>query len=386
MKIAINTLVTPAQKVGVGEYLHNLIRELQTLDMENEYFIFTIKETEHFFSVKAKNFRKIRVNLSRNGKLPSPLIRIFWLHTGFLSQCRRLGIDLIHIPNTQLILWKRPATVVTLHDLREWRMDHSNVVRTLYRRFANLMQARLSASVLTVSESSKHDICRFLGVSEEKVKVTYEAASDRFHSPPKPEEAKALIRNEYGIEGEYILSVASLMKHKNIERLLKAVGYAKRHADFSLKLVLIGKSGDARSRIHKTVSELGLRDDTIFTGYAPDEHLPYFYTAAKMFVFPSLWEGFGLPILEAMACGCPVVCSDIASLSEVAGDAALLVNPYQISGIVDAMLRITKYPETEKRMKHDGLAQAAKFNWRKTAEQTLEVYKKIPSIFRKSMA
>jgi glycosyltransferase involved in cell wall biosynthesis len=373
-------LVTPAQKVGVGEYLHNLIRELQILDRENKYFIFTVKETEHFFSVKTKNFREIRVNFSHNGKLPSSMARTVWLHTGFLTQCRRLGIDLIHIPNTQLILWKRPSTIVSIMDLREWRMGHSNIIRTLYRRFANLTQARLSVSVLTISESSKRDIHRFLGVSEEKVNITYLAASDRFYNSPKPEEAKALILNKYGIQGEYILSVASFMKHKNIERLLKAVDYVKQCTDFSLKLVLVGKSGDRHSGIHKTVSKLGLKDDIIFTGYVPDEHLPHFFTAAKMFVFPSLWEGFGLPVLEAMACGCPVICSNIASLPEVAGDAALLVNPYQIAEIADAIIKITKEPETEQRMKHDGPAQAAKFNWCRTAKQTLEIYMKAVSL------
>lgn len=374
MRIAIITLVTPAQKVGAGEYLYQLIRELQHLDRENEYFVFTVEETANFFPLWADNFREIRVNLSRRGKLPSPLRRTLWLHTGFLKQCRRLGIDLIHIPNTQLMLWKTPLTVSSVLDLREWRMEHSHIIRTFYRRFANFMQARLSASVLTISESSKKDICCFLRIPEKKVRVTYLAASERFHPSLSPRETKELIRNEYGIQGDYALSVASFMKHKNIERLLKAFAEAKQQENFPLQLVLTGKTGDAHSGIRKTVSGLGLEKDTIFTGYVPDKHLPHLYSAAKFFVFPSLWEGFGLPVLEAMSCGCPVICSDIASLPEVAGDAALLVNPYEISEIAGAMRRIVMEPDAEKHLRQTGPVQAAKFKWRKTTEQTIGIY------------
>ena len=383
MRVAINTLVTRGKKIGVGEYLRNLIAHLEHIDRENDYYIFTAKDTRHLFPLHAENFHEVPVNVPQNIRIFSTAATIVWLHTSFLARCRTLDVDVIHIPNTQLMLWRNPATVVTLFDLAEWRMRHHHVIRASYRKLANYMQARLSRSIVTLSHFSRNDICRFLKVPADKVTVTPAAAADLFHRPIDAAEAKALVRKTYGADGEYILSVASHMKHKNIEGILRALGHIKRRRTPSWKLVLVGKADNARRGVRKAVTDLALEKDVIFTGYVPDEHLPYLYAAAKMLVFPSLWEGFGIPVIEAMACGCPVICSNVASLPEVAGDATLFVDPHNIAEIARAITKIEDDSELEKRLRKAGPIQARKFSYRRMAEKTLDVYKRTYVSWRK---
>ncbi len=382
MQIAINTLATPSKKIGAGEYLNNLITQLQMIDQENMYYIFTARETRHLFPLENQNFKEICVNIPQGIRGVSPVARTLWLHTGFLKSCRYLDTDIIHVPNTQLILWKRPATVVSIFDLGEWHMRRSHLIRTAYRKIANYAQARLSHSIITISESSRDDICRFLKVPDEKVTITYPGVSDRFLKKIQQSEARTMIRDTYGIREAFILSVASQIKQKNITGILEAIARIRHWQNFTRKLVLVGKPGNVSSEIQRAVSRLNLEKDVVFTGYVPDEHLPYFYAAAKMFVFPSLWEGFGIPVVEAMACGCPVICSDVASLPEVAGNAAVLVNPVNISEIAGAILEIEQNPEIENRLKIAGPVQARKFSYRLMAEKTLEVYEKTYTAYK----
>lgn len=375
MKIAINTLVTPPDKIGVGNYLHNLIDRLQAIDRINTYYIFTAPETRHLFPLRAGNFVEVCVSLPTQGGAIAALKAFLWLHTSFLSQCRSLDVDLIHIPNTELMLWKKPATVATICDLAEWHTPKYSPLRTAYRKLANLSQARHARRILTISENTKKDLMTILRVPKEKIDVAYLAPSPIFHNGYGREESRILVNERFGFRGEYILSVASHERHKNVEGLLKAASIIKSRQNLPWKIILTGKADAARTSIHKTIRTERLADDIVLSGYVPDELLPRLYSGAKAFIFPSFWEGFGLPILEAMACGCPVICANTSAMPEVAGDAALLVNPHDPAGIADSLLAIENDRELEGQLRRNGPERARVFNGGDTATATLQSYR-----------
>ena len=374
MKIAINTLVTPLLKIGVGNYLADLIDVLQEIDRDNTYYIFTSPETRVLFPLRAGNFLEVPTSLSARGGLISAWRTIRWLHTSFLSRCRALEVDVIHVPNTELMLWRRPATVVTLCDLAEWHTRRYPPFRTAFRKLANASQARRAERILAISECTKRDLMTILGVPEGKIDITYLAPRTIFRGDFGRDASRALVNERFGFPGEYILSVASHEPHKNVEGLLRAAAVVKRRRGLPWKIVLAGKGDAARDSILRALRDGDLRDDVLLTGYVPDDLLPRLYAGAKAFVFPSLWEGFGLPVLEAMACGCPVICSGTSSLPEVAGGAALLVDPRDPADIARALLAIEEDPELERRLRAAGPARARQFTGRATAEATLRSY------------
>ena len=371
MKIAINTLVTPPEKIGVGNYLCNLIDRLQAIDPVNTYYIFTAPETRHLFPLRVGNFEEICVSLPTRGGVVAALKAFLWLHTSFLSRCRSLEVDIIHIPNTELMLWTNPATVVTICDLAEWHTPKYSPLRTAYRKLANISQARHAQRVLTISESTKTDLMTILRVPKEKIDMAYLAPNPIFHSGYDREESRNLVNERFGFRGEYILSVASHERHKNVEGLLKALSIIKARRDLPWKIILTGKADSARTSIQKTIRTEHLTDDVVLSGYVPDELLPRLYSGTKAFVFPSFWEGFGLPVLEAMACGCPVICANTSALLEVAGDAAMLVNPHDPAENRRRPSRVERDRELEERLRKNGPIRARVFNGWDTASATL---------------
>jgi glycosyltransferase involved in cell wall biosynthesis len=375
MKIAINTLVTSQEKIGVGNYLSDLIDRLQSIDHVNTYYIFTAPETRHLFPIRMSNFEEICVSVPTRGGIIALLKTLFWLHTSFLSRCRSLDTDVIHIPNTELMLWKRPTTVVTICDLAEWHTLKYSPLRTAFRKQANASQARRAQRILTISERTKEDLMTILGVPEEKIDVAYLAPSPLFHEGYGREESRNLVNERFGFFGEYILSVASHERHKNVEGLLMAASIIKARRDLPWKIILTGKADTARTSIQKTIRAEHLTEDVVLSGYVPDELLPRLYSGAKTFVFPSFWEGFGLPILEAMACGCPVICANTSALPEVAGEAAILVNPHDPTEIADSLLAIECDRGLEERLRKNGPARAHAFNGWDTATATLRSYR-----------
>jgi glycosyltransferase involved in cell wall biosynthesis len=228
--------------------------------------------------------------------------------------------------------------------------------------------------VITDSQASKADIVRFLRVPPQKVHVVSEGVAQAFR--PTSAHKVERIRGRYRLPHEYILFVGSVEKRKNLVGLLHA--YAKltasgRHSP----LVVAGSANRRYPELSKVLQELDLEQDAIFAGYMPERDLPALYSGATLFVFPSLYEGFGLPPLEAMACGTPVVCSNAASLPEVVGDAALMTDPTDVEGLAAAMFRVLTQPDLAADLRQRGLARAAQFTWERTAHDTLAVYEKV---------
>jgi len=298
------------------------------------------------------------------------------------------GVDLFHATEHLLPRFSKVRTVFTLHDLIF--LFHPETHKPLNRWFLTLMMPRFlraADAIIAVSECTRRDAIRFYGITEEKITVIYEGVSPRFR-PASPEAVRA-VREKYSLPEHFILYVGTIEPRKNLTALLEAFHHFLatcsslsapcdlRPATCDLRLVIVGKKGWLYESFFHRLRELGLDDRVIFTGYVPDEDLPAIYSAADLFVFPSLYEGFGLPVLEAMACGVPVVCSNTSSLPEVAGDAALLVDPTDVRALAGAMEEVLTDEGKRKEMRERGLRQAAKFSWEKAAAMTLKVYQDV---------
>jgi glycosyltransferase involved in cell wall biosynthesis len=242
-------------------------------------------------------------------------------------------------------------------------------MNVMHHRYILPLILRQADQIITISEASKRDIVRLYRVPEQKVTVTLLAADRRFGqiTSAAPEEKK---------ERPYILNVGTLEPRKNLPRLLKAFAYA-RCKGLPHRLVIAGAGGWGQSPLARLVDELDLHADVTFTGFIGDDELPGLYAGAEFFVYPSLYEGFGLPVLEAMASGTPVITSNVSSLPEVAGDAALLVDPYSVDEISAAMLRLGSDGELRSAMRDRGRDQAGRFSWERTAQETWDLYEKV---------
>ena len=243
--------------------------------------------------------------------------------------------------------------------------------------------AKKATRIATVSEYSRQDLLDIYKLSPEKVVVTYNGVESSFTPQPSvPNEAEA-VRKRFGVSRDFLLAVGSLQPRKNLVRLIRA--YARLRSereDFRPQLVIVGRKLWLASEIFDEVKRQRWADDVILTGYVADEDLPALYRAARAFVYPSLFEGFGLPPLEAMACGTPVVTSDVSSLPEITGDAALLIDPNDERALANALIEVVNNDRLRAELREKGIAQAKKFTWRDAAEKTLRLYQEAYMAFK----
>jgi glycosyltransferase involved in cell wall biosynthesis len=310
------------------------------------------------------------------GLLPG-LLTLGQLEIGWLAHQKKL--DLVHDPTGvfPLLLTGAPR-VVTIHDVFPYVSPKTSTTldRLIYRVWLPVALRRADA-VITVSTQSKTDILRHLPLKADQVTVIPEAASDCYRPLPASQVEPVLER--YAIQRPYILYVGSIEPRKNLLRLLQA--YARlRQAVPEWKLVIVGARNIwLSSPLIQEIDKMDLKPWVQFTGYIPESDLPALYNGADLFAFPSLYEGFGLPVLEAMRCGTPVVTSNLSSLPEVAGDAAILVDPYNVEAIAAAMLLALTEPGLAQDLQRRGLEWSKGFSWERTARQTLDVYQKVLS-------
>ena len=291
-------------------------------------------------------------------------------------QARRHHLQLVHDPTGSAPLYLTAARrVVTIHDVIPYVYPETSTRLDwlIYHTWLPMAVRRMHA-IITVSQASKQDIMRYLSVPREKIMVIPEAAGAHYRPLSQEIIQPALLR--YGVTFPYILYVGSLESRKNLPRLLQAYAQLREWSQ-QWRLVIVGARRWKYTPIFDTVQELGLQSHVHFTGYVEEEDLPALYNGADLFVFPSLYEGFGLPVLEAMACGTPVITSNTSSLPEVAGDAALLVDPYDVDAIAGAMRQVLESPTLAAEMREKGLAQASRFSWERTARETVAVYKQV---------
>ena len=287
---------------------------------------------------------------------------------------RRLGLDVVHDPTgvMPLALVRGAARVVTVHDAFPYTCARTSTTLDWLIYHAWLPRALPAAdAVITDSMQSREDIVKHLRVTPERVTVVPLAADRRFR-PVNPATVASVLQ-AHGVAQPYILYVGALESRKNLPRLLEAYALLRAWSE-QWRLVIVGARKWKSSPIFETVARLGLEPFVTFTGYVADDDLPALYAGAGLFAFPSLYEGFGLPVLEAMACGTPVVTSNSSSLPEVAGDAALLVDPYDVEAIAGAMRQVLEDPALARDLREWGLARAAEFSWERTARETVAVY------------
>jgi glycosyltransferase involved in cell wall biosynthesis len=375
VKIAISTLVTPVRKSGVGNYVINLLGALQRIDQgENEYYIFIGQDTKHLFSVLASNFHPVYLPFSHDPRWLMRPLYYLWQNSLIYLSLKYYQIEVLHFPNLSPLWTHFAPTVVTIPDVAEFLVPKYSKLRQSYRKILPYFITKNSDIIITISNSAREDIAKVTGYSPEKIKVTYLAS--RFSVSLSPDSLHE-VHDKYGFSGSYILHVGGALPHKNVKRVIDAFMLLKKHHQIPHRLLLVGDKGNIDTVLTAEAEQLVNQKQIIFTGYIQDNELVELYKNASVFVFPSLYEGFGLPVLEAMTFGVPVVTSNVSSLPEVAGDAALLVDPNDTEMLVQAILSLLQNVKLRDDLICKGKIQAAKFSWDECARQTLAVYERI---------
>lgn len=361
------------QDFGIGTYIRSLVHALSNIDRENRYTLISGAGDVGTLAGLPENFQAVVYSRSDRAALD---------HLAFPIFLHGIAPDLVHIPLNRVPLLLMRPYVVTIHDMANllFEEDRSGLRMQLrrYRFRRGLVRAR---RVIAVSEATKRDVQNLLGVRPERIRRVYNAPDPQFyergeHSPDE----HARILERYQIQYPFLLYAGNVRRHKNIPRLVEAFavlrGQLAEHPVYKdLRLVLIGDTISQYPAVRRAVMKSRVEPLVRFLGFVPFETLRCFYESAAAFVFPSRYEGFGLPPLEAMACGTPVVTSNVSSLPEVVGDAAMLVNPENVfdiaRGIKEALLDETARAELIRR----GRDQAARFSWDRTARQVLDIYR-----------
>ena len=373
MRIAIDAHTVGTKLGGNESYAVNLIEALAEIDRVNHYTIYvTTNEARERFSSRWPNF-KVRATLPH-----TPLIRI---PLTLSAELRKNPVDVLHVQFTAPPFCPCPV-VVSIHDL-----SFEHLPQTFNRRSRTQLRltvrhsARRAARILSLSEHTRHDIIETYGVKPQRVTAIPLAAPEHF-GPISDNRELQRVRHNYGIDRDYILSVGSIQPRKNLARLVRA--YASLRGDGSAdtlpKLVLVGKCAWLYDETLRALDETNVKDAVVLTGYVPERDLPALYSGALCFVYPSYFEGFGLPPLEAMKCGSPVVVGNRTSLPEVVGDAALAVDPFDVDAIAGAIRRLVNDSALRRELSIKGQERANEFTWRETAKKTLAVYKEVSKV------
>ncbi len=371
MKIGLNLLyLLPGVAGGTETYARSLLQALARLDNQNCYWLFINRETSRFELFDEQEWNTIVC------QVPAKLrpLRYAWEQLVLPFQVKRLGLDLVHSLGYVQPLHLPCKSIVTIHDLNFLNIGHMMPLsRRLALRFFVTKSAKVADHIITVSEFSKKQIVDVLQVPPEKVTVIYNAVKKIAERPSDLNE----LAKKYRIVQPYILGLSSQSPHKNIAGLIKAFELLKSKGYRDLKLVLAGHLPVHASELKQVIMRSRFRNDIFFTGYVPDRVLAGLYTYAEVFVFPSLYEGFGIPILEAFLYGAPVACSRVAALPEIAGDAAIYFDPNNIEDMANVLDYLLTHEDDRKMLITRGKERVALFTWEKAARKTLDVYKRV---------
>ncbi len=377
-------------RTGTENYSYQLLKSLSQIDSENTYMVYMRSSTLPGDALRGwpKNFQFKIINFPR-----------LWTQVGLAIQTFKDNLDILFVPAHTLPIIRKPGlrTVVTVHDLGSEYLPHTHRIKQrLYLSFMQKNQLQGATRIIAVSKATKKDLVEKIGIYPNSIKVVYEAYNDRLFIPIKGDILVNSLRG-YGLkEGRYFLFVGTIQPRKNLERIIKAFSVIASEAKQSTSMekiasspapgtvwdprndkvgmVIVGSKGWMSEEIYKLPKKLNIEERVKFLGYVADEDMPVLYSNAIALIFPSLFEGFGLPILEAQACGCPVLTSNISSMPEVAGKGAILVNPYNMEEIANAMIKVQENKIREKLIE-EGFDNIKRFSWEKAARETLEVLK-----------
>ena len=372
MRIGLDGIPLTEPKTGVGHYTFELARALAAAAPSDEFELVYPSRYRQLFigedeSSLPPNLRTVRVSVSALGRR--------WWSFGLPRYIGRTGQELFHGTNYDVPLWDRCPTVLTIHDLSLFLYPETHEPRRVRRARRRLpLMARKAAMIITPSESIGREVCEHLDVDPEKV-VAVPEAPRRCFRPLEPGEAVEA-RKRLRVEGDFLLFVGTIEPRKNLRALvdLFAEAVASERALKDLRLVIAGKRGWLTDEFFAHAEASRVRDHLHFTGYVSDEDLRALYSSCRAFVYPSRYEGFGLPLLEAMACGAPVITNSIPSIAETVGGAARLVNMTRPGDFVQSIIELLADEEARSRLSLAGRRHAARFSWERTAQLTLGVY------------
>ncbi|MCG2768156.1 MAG: glycosyltransferase family 4 protein [Anaerolineae bacterium] len=367
MRIGIDARLVHYQQAGITQYTLRLLQGLAQIEGEDEFVVLQNYRVREPY-VEHKRFLRSPCYTPSHHRLESCLLALELLP---------LGLDVFHSPDFIPPRKFRYKSVITVHDLNFLVYPHF-LTSEAARYYGQIDQAvRRADRIIAVSESTRRDIVRLMGTPESKISVIYEGANPIFRCLENKEELRESLRRKYGIQEDFILFVSTIEPRKNIPTLVRAFRQLLDDYHLDVSLVLAGREGWRFDEVFNTIEELKLEDRVFCLGRVPTADLVWLYNTAKVFAFPSFYEGFGLPPLEAMACGTPVVASNVSSLPEVVGDAGLLVDPQEVDELTVALWRLMSDEELREDLIEKGLRRASTFSYEKMARETLAVYHRL---------
>jgi glycosyltransferase involved in cell wall biosynthesis len=366
MQIGIDARLVYYRRAGIGQYILRLAEALAETDQENEFILLQSRKHKQAL-VEQPNFKRVSLWTPSHHRLEQWTLPL---------EISPLGLDVLHSPDFIPPFRRDCKSVITVHDLAFLFYPHI-LTKESARYYGQIDHAvRNTDHIIAVSKSTRRDIIHHLGVPETRITVIYEAANP-IYRPLNDERLLHQVREKYHLPDDFILFVSTIEPRKNVPTLLRAYRQLLDSYKRSEALVLAGERGWLFEEVFAVVEYLGLESNTLFLGRVPVGDLLYLYNAARLLVHPAVYEGFGLSPLEAMACGTPVVVSNVSSLPEVVGDAALLVDPDDVSGLTVALWRLLTDEDLRVNMREKGLKRAAFFSWEKAARETLAVYLRV---------
>jgi len=365
MRVGIDARLVYYSQAGIGQYILHLVNGLAAVDRENEYVLLQSRK-DGTSILDRPNFRRVSLWTPSHHRLERYSLNV---------ELMRHGLDVLHSPD--FIPPHRPScrSVITVHDLAFLLYPHF-LTKESARYYGHIDQAvRWTDQIIAVSQSTKRDTMQHLGVAEDKITVVYEAANPIFR-PIDREQAIQQVRAKHNTDRPFALFVSTIEPRKNVPTLIRAMWQLKECYKQNLDLILAGSKGWLFEDAFAIVKELKMEDRVHFVGRVSSEELLYLYNAAEYLAHPAFYEGFGLPPLEAIACGLPAIVSNVASLPEVVGDAGLLIDPHDVDELTVAMWRVLNDSALRQEMRAKGLRQAARFSWERAARETLTIYKR----------
>lgn len=376
MRIAISTSVIQRGKTGVAQYVFALAKALLPFASLHEFHLLVLEEDLPLFAFAAGHMKLVPVP----EKFRPALKNVWWHQTALPRWLRRQGIEVLHVPSYRRMVWSAPsAKVATIHDLAPFHVAGKyDVARMIYGRAVARQLAQRQDAVIAISENTARDIRQFFQVPEPRLQVVHNGIDHARFCPGDAASAQAQAAQRWGLDQPFFLYVSRL-EHpaKNHVRLIEAFNRFKTVTGSPWLLALGGSDWHGAEHIHAAAAASPVARDIRFLGFVPDDTLPALYRAADAMVYPSLFEGFGFPPIEAMACGCPVVSSTRGSLAEVVADAAQLVDPENVVSLADALGRLALDEARRAELREAGFRNARRFDWSRNAAQVLATYERV---------
>lgn len=369
MRIGIDARMYSTEFTGIGRYVHELVLNLLSLDKKNDYVLFMNQPEFDKYEPTTKRVTKVLVNAKHYS---------FAEQSKFWWKLRKANIDLMHFTHFNAPVLYRGASVVTIHDLTLSFYPGKKMNSSFHKFAYNIVLKRAvkhAKRIIAVSKNTKQDLVDITHTSPAKVEVIYEGVGANF-TPREDKETVSDLLKKYNITREFMLYTGVWRSHKNLVNMVRAFALLKEDEGYETQLVITGEENPYYPEVKRVVKELNLEHDVIFTGLVPEDELVALYQSAVFYVFPSLYEGFGLPPLEAMRCGTPVVASKASCIPEICGEEnAVFFDPYDPEDMANNMRKVLLDENLRAELREKGLKHSRKFSWERMSEKTLEVYK-----------